>query len=116
MSRQPTNNRTKESEITWSREHGWEGISNSDYERWSRAFPAVDIQRQLAAMENWLIANPLKAHKKLWRRFIHNWLTRQQERGGDVRSNPVRQPLKGGLPMWKDPYRYDDRTGEWIKQ
>jgi hypothetical protein len=34
----------------------------------------------------WLKANPTKAHKSNWRRFVVSWLTRSQDRGGTNRS------------------------------
>jgi hypothetical protein len=78
-------------DITWNPEDGWCGVSDSHLERWAEAFPAVDLDMQLAKMTAWLIANPAKAKRKLWARFITNWLSRTQERGGDIKSNPVQQ-------------------------
>lgn len=64
---------------------GWMGISDRDREAWTKAYPACDIDRQVAAAAEWAKANPRKA-KRNWRRFIVNWLSRKQERGGDVAS------------------------------
>jgi len=75
--------------IAWSSTGGWEGISGQDREDWREAYPACDIDRQLAVMNQWLKANPSKAKKKLWRRFITNWLQRDQERGGAIKSKPI---------------------------
>ena len=79
--------------IEWSPEVGWSRISDADRERWKKAYPACDIDRQLAAMREWLLGNPTRAHKKLWRRFITNWMSRAQERGGDDRNGPPKIPL-----------------------
>ena len=49
----------------------------------------MDIDMQLTRMDAWLRANPAKAKRKLWERFITNWLSRSQERGGDIKSNPI---------------------------
>jgi hypothetical protein len=40
-------------------------------------------------MGEWLIANPAKAVKSNWRRFIVNWLSRSQDKGGGM---PSRRP------------------------
>jgi hypothetical protein len=72
--------------LSWSPESGWQGITDRDTEAWAKAYPACDIDRQLAAMDVWLRANPERAHKSRWGRFIVNWLSRTQDRGGDVRS------------------------------
>lgn len=59
----------------------WEMITASDIEGWQKAYPACDISVELEKMKQWLIANPDK-RKKNYRRFIVNWLTRQQDKGG----------------------------------
>jgi len=73
--------------IAWTPESGWTGITEADREAWAEAYPACDIGRQLAAMTAWLLANPAKAPRKRYRRFIVSWLSRSQDRGGDVASN-----------------------------
>jgi hypothetical protein len=84
---------------SWSREKGWMGISDEDIKNWTEAYPACAVPRQLKAMEEWLISNPKKAVKSNWRRFITNWLSRAQDRGGDVPSNlqPKRRSLTEGF-------------------
>jgi len=42
-------------------------------------FPAVDIEKQIKAMEAWLMANP-KNRKSNYARFIVNWLSRNQDK------------------------------------
>lgn len=71
-------------QITWNGD--WLNVTTDDRSGWMTAFPAVDISRQLAAAGEWLKANPAKAKKRNYRRFITNWLARAQERGGDIRS------------------------------
>lgn len=73
--------------IVWSRAEGWGGIESKDLEGWKETYPACDIQRQLKAMHEWLASNPAKAVKRNWRRFITNWLSRKQDRGGDIPSS-----------------------------
>lgn len=81
--------RSKPSKVTWTPDGGWEGIDERMKSGWLKAYPACDIERQLAAMTAWLLANPKKAYKSAWLRFVTNWLARSQDRGGDTQS---RQP------------------------
>ena len=81
--------------VSWNSSNGFTGITDKDRREWSEAFPAVDISRQLAAAHLWLKSNPAKKKKNI-RRFITGWLTRQQEQGGDIRSNPIiNEPAAG---------------------
>ena len=50
---------------------------------WESAYPAVDVRGQLRKMRSWCIANPdrRKTSKGIFR-FVDNWLTRDQNRGG----------------------------------
>ena len=75
---------SQRSSIQWSAETGFVGITDDDRSRWSAAYPACDIDRQLASMDVWLRENPAKAHKSRWGRFIANWLSKSQDRGGDL--------------------------------
>jgi hypothetical protein len=72
--------------IVWSRAEGFTGITKEIHQRWRIAYPACNIDRQLASMDEWLRANPKKAKKKNWHRFVTNWLEGKQERGGDAPS------------------------------
>lgn len=78
--------------IAWMPATGWTGITEADRAAWGVAYPACDLTRQLAAADQWLRANPTKAHKSLWRKFIAGWLSRAQERGGDAKSNNPNKP------------------------
>lgn len=62
----------------------FEGIQKSDVEAWSKAYPACDIKAELLKMAEWIKANPAKGKKSNYRRFIVNWLSRSQDRGGTV--------------------------------
>lgn len=73
--------------LRWSEAGGWEGVSEELISELKPAFPACNIERQFLAMGQWLKANPAKAKKSNWRRFVDNWLRRQQDRGGDITRN-----------------------------
>lgn len=72
-------------EVGWTRAGGWVGITDANRADWLSAYPACDIDRQLAAMHAWLVANPKRAHKSNWARFVTNWLRSEQDKGGDMR-------------------------------
>lgn len=77
------------------------GIENSDIEEWTKAFPAVDIKQEILIAEQWLINNPTKRKKNV-SRFLTNWLSRTQERGGNnnnanTRKNNVGKSFSGTL-------------------
>jgi hypothetical protein len=82
--------------IGWSLAGGWTGISDDDRKEWQEAYPACDLTRQFAAMTQWLKSNPKKAVKSQWRKFITSWLSRAQDRGGDIPSTNFKQ--KGATP------------------
>jgi len=57
-----------------------------DRQNWAKAYPACTVDIELMRATEWLIANPTRAHKSNWRKFIVSWLTRSQDRGGTIRS------------------------------
>jgi len=57
-------------------------ISDEQVESWAAAYPALDIETELAKASAWLRANPNKK-KQNYHRFLVNWFSRAQERGGD---------------------------------
>lgn len=56
-------------------------ITKEDKELWNKAYPACDIDMELLKMSDWLLSNPDK-RKTQYRRFITNWLSRTQDKGG----------------------------------
>lgn len=72
--------------IVWSVELGWQGITDEHRQAWATAYPACTLDIELVRATEWLIANPTKARKSNWRRFLVSWLTRSQDRGGTIRT------------------------------
>jgi hypothetical protein len=68
----------------------WENIGVADVDGWSLAYPAVNVDVQLKAMREWLLANPTK-RKSNYRAFIVRWLTKEQDRPDKLPNfqNPV---------------------------
>lgn len=60
---------------------------------WIEAYPAVNILSEISKAKAWLFANP-KKRKKDYKRFLTNWISRVQERGGNIASNQPKQGYK----------------------
>jgi hypothetical protein len=71
--------------VSWSADAGWQGITDTDRQEWFLAFPGAILDQELAKAASWLRANPKRAGRRNWRRFLVNWLQRCQEKGGTVR-------------------------------
>ena len=104
---------------TWTPEHGWQGIADDVRTIWGKAYPAVDLDLALAQMDAWCRANPTKAHKSNWPRFITHWLTKEQDRGGNThgraRSDQAGFNYRGGSrgPTAADARRADKASREF---
>ena len=94
---EPPKRRTRsrpDAAISWTADAGWQGITDGDRQEWRLAYPACDLAGELARATSWLRANPTKAHKSNWRKFVVGWLTRSQDRGGTNRTPGVRPDEK----------------------
>lgn len=59
----------------------WENITIDQVKLWESAYPSIDVVDILTKkMPVWMDANRQKANKKNYKRFIVNWLSRQQDR------------------------------------
>lgn len=109
--------------IRWDAVAGWGGIGDADHAEWLLAYPAADIKTELARAHQWLKANPKKAKKSNWRRWLTTtWLTKCQDRGGTNR-----EASRSGAPPPTDTarrrfYRSDSQRSqtdaehaEWCK-
>lgn len=63
----------------------WEGIGKKDKEGWKEAYPACDIDIELAGMREWFLSHPERAKRSNYRKFIQGWLSRKQDKGGTRR-------------------------------
>uniref|UniRef100_A0A6M3JH28 Uncharacterized protein n=1 Tax=viral metagenome TaxID=1070528 RepID=A0A6M3JH28_9ZZZZ len=64
----------------------WIGITVEYVKFLENSYPEVDVIDTLTKrMPAWLDANPQKARKKNYKRFIVNWLSRQQDRYSQFR-------------------------------
>ena len=81
--------------ITWDADSGWQNVTDSHKITWRVAYPNCSVETSLARMHVWLIANPSKAHKTNWLRFIANWFARTREDGGNL--PPVQRPTESNF-------------------
>ena len=92
--------------VSWSADAGWQGITDADRQEWRQAYPACDLTAELAKATSWLKANPTKAHKSNWRRFVVSWLTRSQDKGGTNRTPGARPDERPPAKAWEDRSSY----------
>ncbi len=74
------------SAVAWTADAGWTGITDADRQEWATAFPGAVLDQELAKATAWLKANPTRAGRRNWRRFVVGWLQRCQDKGGTNRS------------------------------
>ncbi|MDE5801883.1 MAG: helix-turn-helix domain-containing protein [Lachnospiraceae bacterium] len=66
---------------------------------WAETYPAVDVKQELRKMAAWLDSNPTKRKTRRGiERFINNWLSRQQDRGGSNTGGTYRDRQQGREP------------------
>lgn len=59
----------------------FQNVDDSQKELWQKAYPATNIDVELAKAVSWLKANPTKV-KSNYNKFLTNWLSRSQDSGG----------------------------------
>lgn len=58
----------------------FENISESDLDSFKQAYPEVNVAQEVSRAEQWLLSNPSKSNKKLWRKFLTGWLSRANDK------------------------------------
>lgn len=62
---------------------------------WKDTYPAVDVEQELKKMVAWCDSNPQKRKtKKGIERFINNWLSKEQDKGGVYKNSGRQQSNK----------------------
>jgi len=54
-------------------------IPDALFSKWKVSCPGIDVKREIARAEAWVISNP-KLKKSNWERFLTNWMARAQDR------------------------------------
>ncbi len=81
-------------------------VYDKEIKDWEELYPAVDVKQQLRSMKGWLLSNPAKRKTKRGiNRFINNWLSREQDRGG-------RRPPAGNAYQKSSGMRHGSRLAE----
>ena len=63
-------------------------ISQEQCQEWAGLYPAVDVIQQLRQMRGWLDANPTRRKTNGGiKRFVTNWLAKEQNKGGSTSSD-----------------------------
>jgi hypothetical protein len=91
--------------VAWNADAGWAGITEADQAEWAAAFPGAVLDQELAKATAWLKANPKRAGRRNWRRFLVGWLQRCQDKGGTNRETGRRPEDKPPPKVWKDQVR-----------
>ena len=92
--------------VHWDCESGWQNVTDADRQEWAEAFPGAVLDQELAKATAWLKANPTKARRSNWRRFLVGWLQRCQDKGGTDRQQTGRRPEDKPPPKrWLDEYQ-----------
>lgn len=80
--------------LSWSSEAGFHGDSLKTLkDSWKSAYPKVDVDAELRAMNAWLMAN--KPRYKDYGRFVNGWLRRTSERKQEVSNAHGRTNVRG---------------------
>ena len=66
---------------------GKEGeVRQSDIDEWQKAFPAVNVAQEVAAIRQWNLANPTRRKTDAgYKKHIVSWLKKEQDKGPQLR-------------------------------
>lgn len=59
--------------------NAFDNITEQDMAMWHQAYPAIDLQGEIAKAACWLAANP-KRKKSNYKQFLNNWFSKAQDR------------------------------------
>jgi len=63
-------------------------LHQDQFSKWIELYPAVNIESELRKIIGWLDANPSKRKtRKGFMRFANGWISKQQDKGGNLPSN-----------------------------
>lgn len=69
-------------------------VYREDVDKWQSLYPSVNIEQQIRNMIGWLDSNPQRRKTKNGMpRFINNWLSKEQNRGGQSFAR-AKEPVK----------------------
>ena len=63
-------------------------VFEDDFAKFAQAYPAIDLNSEMARLAAWLHSNPKKRPKSDMLRFVNRWLTRAQNNAGGRDGKP----------------------------
>lgn len=93
-------------------------VEKSKVLEWAELYPAVDVFGELRKMKGWLDANPTKRKTKRGiARFINGWLSREQDKGGNINAKKSNIQLIERDSSEIDKYdQLDQLDAEWLQK
>jgi len=84
------------------------GITDTTFERWAKTYQLVDVEHEIGAAAEWLLANPTK-QKKNYQRFLTNWLKNAQDRTTQKSGGKSPEPVQYSEEWWdqQEPHLQD---------
>ena len=71
-------------------------VTQDEIDQWQNLYPAVDVMQAVRNMRGWLLGNRRRRKTKAGiNRFIHAWLSREQDRGGTRASPCIKHDCHG---------------------
>ena len=102
----PSVARTATDAVRFDSVKGWIGITDTDRNAWTAAYPAASLDTELKKASEWIVENPTKANRlRSLRKFLIDWLARCQTDGGTRVSVCATNPLpQARRRYWRDQY------------
>lgn len=93
--------RSRSLPIEWHTETGFGGVTDADRRAWAAAYPAVDVDAELAKAHAWLAAEPPSSRWRNIRAGLRRWMARGQNYADRRLSGPqLTKPTgRGTLPF-----------------
>lgn len=93
--------RSRSLPIDWNPEAGFGGVTDADRRAWAAAYPAVDVDAELARAHAWLAAEPPSGRWRNVRAGLRRWMARSQNYADRRSGGPqlTKQTNRGTLPF-----------------
>ena len=90
-------------------------VTQTDIDKYTSLYPAVDVMQELRKMVGWLDGNPTrKKTRKGIKRFINGWLAREQDKGGLRPPAPTTQPQQNAFGLDRRTNKTPEKYGGGI--
>ena len=90
-------------------------VTQTDIDKYTSLYPAVDVMQELRKMVGWLDGNPTrKKTRRGIKRFINGWLAREQDKGGLRPPAPTTQPQQNAFGLDRRTNKTPEKYGGGI--